>query len=401
MKLEELAPQLREQILFNFQGCQPKGEMRFGFGVSELVGEIAAKFTDGRVLIITGRNLTRMGVADRIAGHLKAIGLESDIFCEVDPEPHIDTMIRTAEQLKKHDYKLIVGLGGGSVLDTAKLAALFATSEYDPMTLMKNEQLCTPGLPTILLPTTAGTGSEVSPFVVISDEGNKFFVDHPCVYGTVALVDPMLTTTMPASVTAFTGLDALSHGVEGVCGKGMDNPYSLALSTQCVELMFKYLKRAVDDPEDLEARYYVSFASVLGMMAYIQGGGLYAHSMSYVLTKFYDKPHGFGCGITMPYTLVYNRDHIGDILRRYGLAIYGRPAEPKEVTDAFAKLTEDVGIKLSLKENGVTEDMIPTLAKELVVDNYRRLNPRDMNLEESNKFVKAMFEGNLEGAAVR
>ena len=382
-----------EPILFNFQGCQPNGQMLLGLGVAKKVGEIAKKLADGPVLLMTGPTVERIGTAAKIASYLEQAGYECDIYSDIEPEPHVSTMLRAAEKVKSRRYGLIVAVGGGSVLDTAKLTALFATSPYDPMTLMKDESLCEPGIPTILLPTTAGTGSEVSPFVVISDEGKKFFVDHPCVYATVALVDPELTATMPASVTAFTGLDALSHGVEGVCGIGMDNPYSMALSTKCVELIFRYLKRAVDDGDDMEARYYVSFGAVLGMMAYIQGGGLYAHSMSYVLTKHYERPHGFGCGITLPYTLQYNLEEIRPILERYGFAIFGRQAGAEEVVKAFFKLTRNVGIPDTLKDSGVSEADLPQLAKELVVDNYRRLNPRDMSLEEAEAFVRIMYDG--------
>lgn len=382
-----------EPILFNFQGCQPDAHMLLGLGVAKRVGEIAKKLADGPVLLMTDPVIERLGTTAKIASYLEQAGYECDIYSDIEPEPHVSTMLRAAEKVKSRDYGLIVAIGGGSTLDTAKLTALFATSPHDPMTLMKNESLCVPGIPTILLPTTSGTGSEVSPFVVISDEGNKFFVDHPCVYATVALVDPELTATMPAFVTACTGLDALSHGVEGVCGIGMDNPYSMALSTKCVELIFRYLKRAVDNGNDMEARYYVSFAAVLGMMAYIQGGGLYAHSMSYVLTKHYARPHGFGCGITMPYTLEYNLEKIRPILEQYGFAIFGRKAEAEEVVKAFFKLTRSVGIPDTLKASGVPEADLPELAKELVVDNYRRLNPRDMSLEEAGEFVRTMFAG--------
>lgn len=391
---KQLPQKLQQEIIMTFQGCKPQGHLRPGLGSSEKVGQVAKTLVEtGPVLLMATPSMKRLGVAQKLQALLEQAGLETDMFTDILPEPKVEGMLLAAKAVKAKPYTLVVGLGGGSALDTAKMTALFATSAYDPMTLMRDESLCTEGLPTILLPTTSGAGSEISPFIVISDNGDKFFVDHPCVYGTVAIVDPLLTATMSPRITAATGLDALTHGVEGVCGANMANPYSMALSERCVELVFHWLPVAVREPQNLEARYYMSFAAVLGMMAYIQGGGLYAHSMSYILTKHLGLPHGMGCGITLPYTLEYNSAYLDAVLVQYGKVLFGKQVPKEEVLKAFRDLVVRVGMPASLREAGMKQEDIDMFAHELHDENYRKKNPREMSMEQARQFMKAMYEG--------
>ncbi|MGB5749326.1 MAG: iron-containing alcohol dehydrogenase, partial [Desulfobacterales bacterium] len=240
---------------------------------------------------------------------------------------------------------------------------------------------------------------EVSPYVVMTKEDQKLFIGSPNLYPTIALVDPLLTVTMPKKVTASTGLDALSHAVEGFTARPA--PFSDAMATKAVEYTFEYLEKACEDGDNLEARFYMSYASVLGMMAYIQGGGLYAHSCSYILTLYNNTPHGIGCGVALPHTLMFNLDFIRDTLAKYA-----RTVDPdirgtgKELSVAmvekFFQLLDRVEAPSSLRELGVPEKMIPNFAKELMGKYYRIKNPRPMNESEALKFVKLMWEGRLE-----
>jgi len=176
-------------------------------------------------------------------------------------------------------------------------------------------------------------------------------------------------------------------------GANMANPYSMALSERCVELVFHWLPVAVREPQNLEARYYMSFAAVLGMMAYIQGGGLYAHSMSYILTKHLGLPHGMGCGITLPYTLEYNSAYLDAVLVQYGKVLFGKQVPKEEVLKAFRDLVVRVGMPASLREAGMKQEDIDMFAHELHDENYRKKNPREMSMEQARQFMKAMYEG--------
>ncbi len=374
---------------------QLPGRLRLGMGIAAELGTELAALTDARVLMIVDPVVVKLGLLQSALSSVEAAGLTYDLFSEIQPEPHLDTMKQLDELLHTHRYGAVVGFGGGSALDVAKLAAVMARTGCSAEQLFADPKMITGSLPTILLPTTSGTGSEVSPYSVMSDGRTKKFIGSPHLYAQVAMVDPMLTVSMPPRVTAATGLDALTHGVEGMIGK--DTPYTRAMALQCVRLVFAYLPRAVTDPNDLEARYHMSVASVMGMLAYTQGGGLYAHSMSYVLTTGHGCPHGMGCGLTLPYTLQLNRHCIAEQLEDISRVL--SPADHRltvdEVIFRFAELVRSVGMPTGLKAVGVEETELDAMASDLVERYYRALNPVALTVEEARQFVQAMYDENL------
>jgi len=204
--------------------------------------------------------------------------------------------------------------------------------------------------------------------------------------------------TMPPRVTASTGLDALTHGIEGLIGK--PNPFSEILTNKCVEHVFAYLERAYINGEDLEARYYMSLASVLGMMSYTQGGGLYAHSMSYIMTIHHNIPHGMGCGMSLPYTLMFNFDFVKNLLAKFSNII---DPDYKENESKLAMNTVEkiygmlikLGIPVSLNDINIEKTQLASISNDLVEKYYRTKNPRSMNNEESYALVESMWEGKL------
>ncbi|MEI7885414.1 MAG: iron-containing alcohol dehydrogenase [Clostridia bacterium] len=394
--LKKVPEHLKEISEFRTTGVKPNGKLAIGFGLADKVGEEAAKFGVGKALLVTDKVITKLGLHKVSLDSLERAGFSVDVYDEVEAEPHVETAQRIQEFVRKSDYKVVIGLGGGSPMDMAKVAAIMATNPGDVLPYMTGTAITNEGLPCILLPTTSGTGSEVSPYVVTSKDGKKLFIATPYAYATVALIDPLLTATMPAKVTAATGLDALTHGVEGLIGK--PNPFSEALTNKCVEYVFDYLVRACDDSEDLEARYYMSLASVFGMMAYTQGGGLYSHSMSYILTINNNVAHGLGCGISLPYTLMFNIESINGMLAKFSKIIDpDLKGSAKELAlhfiDSVHQLLTKVGAPNSLKELGISRDAIPSMADELVNKYYRVKNPRKMDLVEANKCVESMWEG--------
>lgn len=379
-------------------GSRPMGKLSVGFGLAETVGEEAAKLGAGKALLVTDRILTGLGVEKVVVESLTAAGFQVRVFDEVAAEPHIEIAQRLEEIVKGEDFAVVVGLGGGSPLDMAKAAALVSANPKTILEYMAGAAIENESAPLILLPTTSGTGSETSPFVVTSTAEKKLFISTPFVYPTMALVDPLLTVTMPPKVTAGTGLDALSHGVEGLIGES--NPFTQAFTGKCVELVFEYLPRAVVDGLDLEARYYVSFASVMGMMSYSLGGGLYAHSCSYILTLDKNVPHGIGCGVTLPYTLMFNVEHIQEMLSSFAPSIDPAISGPvdeaaEQVVERFQSLVKEVGLPVSLKGLGVEEGDLSRYADELVNKYYRVKNPRALEPGQAETLMRAMWEGRL------
>ncbi|HON33966.1 MAG: iron-containing alcohol dehydrogenase [Thermovirgaceae bacterium] len=389
---------LKNPAEFRTAGVKGKGKLAVGFGLVKTLGEEAAKLGSGKALLVTDKNMVNLGIHRFAVDPLEKAGFTVQVFDEVEPEPHVETCQEVQDLTRKEGFSVVIGLGGGSPMDVAKAASLAPGNPREMIDYMTGTPLEGEGLPCILVPTTSGTGSEVSPYIVTSKGDKKLFIGNPLVYGTVALVDPLLTVTMPPKVTACTGLDALSHGVEGMIGK--TNPLTETFTLKCVEYVFQYLQRAVADGNDLEARYHMSFASLFGMMSYTQGGGLYAHSMSYILTIDSGVPHGLGCGLALPYTFMFNLDNIAPILVKMaplaGVDASGSPKEVgRRVAARFKKLVSDVGIPSSLEELGVPEKEVERFASDMVEKYYRVNNPRPMNPEEGLALVRSMWEGKL------
>ena len=380
-----------------FPGTDPNGKLLFGFGTSERVGEEARTLGARSVLIVSDPAIVALGLQRAVVSALSASDIACEVFSDITPEPNLECLIAMEKVVRAGRFDAVIGFGGGSSMDVAKLAACVSASEHTAEEIMRDGRLVTTKLPTILMPTTSGTGSEVSPYIVASAGDRKLFIGTPYLYATIALVDPLLTATMPARVTASTGLDALSHGVEGVCA--CLNPYTLAMAEKCVELIFRFLPRAVLDGKDLEARYHMSYAAVLGMLAYTQGGGLYAHSASYELTTQKSLAHGAGCGLSLPYTLAYNFEYIGGILDAFQTDINRsgvfRSENRRETVECFSRLVREVGMPATLAEVGYAREDVEDFARALVEKYHRARNPRSMSFEEARALAVNMLQGRL------
>lgn len=381
---------MEKPLHIRFVGTKPNGGLIFGANASQLAGTEVRKLTDKPVLFVVEPIVNRLGVDAEARKSLSAQGVEYNVYTGVAPEPHLDDAAELIRMVRSKPYGAVIGIGGGSVMDSAKLAAMAAANDGDVYEMFKNPSSITKSLPTMLMPTTSGTGSEVSPYIVMSDAGgNKLFVGEPSLYAAIALVDPVLTRTMPPKVTSSTGIDALTHGLEGAIG--VSNPYTMAMAAKCAELVFKYLPRAVKNGDDIEARYYMSFASVLGMLAYTQGGGLYAHSMSYILTARKGLPHGTGCGLALPYTLAYNRPYIQPVISALGEA-----TKCPDFITGLRSLINDIGLPATLAEVCVDERDLPAMSHELIGKYYRKQNPRGLQLAEAEEMLNKMYHGSLE-----
>jgi alcohol dehydrogenase class IV len=253
----------------------------------------------------------------------------------------------------------------------------------------------------ILAPTTSGTGSEVSMNIVMALGEDKIFLSDPYYYPDIALVDPGLTVSMPPVVTANTGIDALSHAVEGMLHKKA-HPFCDAICLAGIEMIGAFLRRAVADGEDMEARYYMSLGSTVSMMGMMMGGALFAHSASYAISKYRPTPHGLGCALPLPYTMAYNLPVCTSKLARIAAAMgeqiwmYSELDAAHLAVQAVARLNEDVGIPITLQElDGIKEEDLEDMAALMIKNWPRPLNPRPMGPEESVQFWRSMWDGDL------
>ena len=392
------------QRVFDFQtvGMPSPNRIVFGCGAIEKIGEEAAKLAKGKALIVSDAVIEKLGIVEQAKGKLKACGFEVSVFTSVEPEPHMETADALFEQHVEKGFSLLVGLGGGSVMDMGKLTAQSVANNIHPRKIVSGEVVPeSRGLPLIQAPTTSGTGSEASPNFVVTVGEDKTFKSNPYYYSDISIVDPLLTVSMPPRVTATTGLDALSHAIEGMMNKNA-SPFSDILCLGGIELVGAYLRRAVADGEDLEARYYMSLAATISMMGMIMAGAVYAHSVAYIISKYKPTAHGLGCALGLPYIMAYNVPVASAKLARIAealgesTAMFSELDAAKLAAESIYCMMEDVGLPVSLEEyGGITEDDLEN-AGELMIELYPRpLNPRPMGREEAVQFWRNMWAGNL------
>jgi alcohol dehydrogenase class IV len=401
----EIAPHVKREFVFQTAGILPPNGVLFGFNTIERVGEQAAKLGARQVILVTDANMVKLGYADLVREALQKEGLKVEVFGNVEPEPHIETANAIHDMLRRKRFDLVVGLGGGSALDMAKMASIVATSDKEPFELVKQiviekKEVSKPALKKILIPTTSGTGSEVSKFFVVSVGKEKYFPASSYAYPEIAIIDPGLTVSMPPKVTASTGIDALSHAIDSVMNK-LTNPLYDSLAFGGIELISKYLSRATSNGQDLEARYYMSLAATMSMISMTGTGALYSHSISYVMAMFQPTAHGVGCGVGLPYTMAFNLPVIEEkmalIARALGErtdSLSPRAAGQKAVQQVY-DLTKKVKMPVSIKEMGFQQDDVHKMADTCITKHPRINNPRPMSKEECLALFDAMWEGNI------
>jgi alcohol dehydrogenase class IV len=396
----EIPPHLRREFIFQTAGILPPNGIVFGFRTAQKVGEQAARLGGKEIILVTDDVMVQLGYAGMIKKELEKYRFKVDVYGKVEPEPHMETADALWEMVRKKEYDLVVGLGGGSSMDMAKLAAIVATNPQSPKEIMTQQGEKQAALKKILIPTTAGTGSEVSMAIVVSAGKEKYLMRLPFALPEIAIIDPGLTVSMPPKVTASTGIDALSHAVEGIMNR-LANPFYDSFGLLGIELMAKYLRRATDNGRDLEARYYMSMGAMSAMISFAGTGGLYAHSISYVLARFQPTTHGMGCGVALPYTMAFNLPVIEEKLARVARAMgekidrFSPGAAGWRAVEVVFDLTAGVKMPVSLKEMGFRHEDVPQMA-EICMSKYPRPNnPRRMSQEECLSLLEAMWEGKI------
>jgi len=396
----EVPAHLKREFTFQTAGILPPNGVLFGFNTIHKVGEQAKKLGGKQIILVTDEIMVQLGYADLVKEALEKEGMKVEVFGQVDPEPHMETADALYEMVRKAKSDLVVGLGGGSAMDMAKLTAIVATNPQAPLDLMSKKVVNNPALKKILIPTTSGTGSEVSMFFVCSAGKDKYFMGSPFAYPEIAIIDPGLTLSMPPKVTASTGIDALSHAVESMMNK-LANPWYDSLALGGIELIAKYLRRATFNGQDLEARYYMSMGATLSMISMTGTGGLYSHSISYVLAMFQPTAHGIGCGVGLPYTMAFNLPMVEEKLALIARAMGERTdsistrAAGQRAVEMVYELIKDVKMPVSLKEMGFRHEDVPQMADICITRYPRPNNPRPMSKEECLALFEAMWEGKL------
>jgi len=372
-------------------------EVFYGIGAAEKVGELAKPF-GRKCLMVTDPGVSGAGLVDEIKTRLRSSEIDTEVFHEVEPNPSVETVEKALKAFKDFGGEFIVAVGGGSPMDVGKAVATLSTNggritDYEGVGKVEK-----PALPVIAIPTTAGTGSEVTINLVITDrpKKHKFPVIDKNVAARIAIVDPVMTLSLPPGVTAATGLDALTHAIESYTCT-ITHPVSEVLALEGIRLMGAYLRQAVANGKNLEARDKVMTGCLMASMAYSNTRLGNVHAASTPLGGFFDVPHGIANAILLPYVMEFNV--LGDpkkfahIAEALGEDIYGLTEleAAYKAPEAIRKLSDDVEIPKTLKEVGVKEEAIEDMAKEAMTSGNILVNPRATKIEDIISLYRAAY----------
>jgi len=353
-----------------------------------------------RAFIVTDSILVKAGLLAQTTEPLTAAGITFEVYDKVTPEPGVELVRECIAAAQASNPDVVIGLGGGSNMDTAKLVAMILAHGGDPLDFPGDSRVPGPVKPLICIPTTAGTGSEVSPAAVFTDTANHIKVSclSPFLRPNFAIVDPLFTVSCPPKVTADSGIDALTHAIEGFCAVDNDefplpsgeksvyqgkNPMADMMAREAITLVGKFLVRAVKDGKDLEARDGMALAATLGGLAFSNAGVALVHAMEYPVGGAVHVSHGAGNGLLLPFVMAFNQPKAKYTLAQIPALLGGKQPAATEDADVIraiamvAKLREDIGIPTRLRDLGVTEEMLPGFAtKAFAIKRLMRVNPR-------------------------
>ena len=361
--------------------------IEYGVGVISKLGDELRLLKAQKVAIITDPGIIKAGLLDKITSILKEEKLLYNVFDGVDPNPKDRNVERGAQVVRSFGADAMVAISGGSVIDCAKAIGVLVShdgkriKDFEGKTAVKKQIL-----PFIAIPTTAGTGSEVTFSAVITDTENnyKMTVRSPFMAAKVALLDPKLTVTVPPHITASTGMDALTHAIEAYTVK-VSEPVSDALALYAIELISNNLVNAVKNGEDIEARACMLVGSLLAGIAFSHSDVGSVHCMAEALGGVYDAPHGICNAVLLPYVMEYNvefcLEKYSRIAQAMGEVFYTIEEGAMKAVERVKELAVDVGLP-SFKSLGVKEEDLEKLADMAAGNISTDSNPREMNKQD-------------------
>ena len=360
--------------------------LRMGAGLARQLGEIVKPICGENILFVTDPGMVANGLVGPVVNILRAAGLRVTIFDQVQADPPEAVILQAADMAR--DVSGVVGFGGGSSLDVAKLAALLAASGQPLAEAYGIGNAKGPRLPLVLVPTTSGTGSEVTPISIVTTGAlEKMGVVSPLILPDVAVLDPELTLGLPAHVTAATGIDAMVHAIEAYASANPNNnPVSRALAVEALCLMGRVLQRAVDTPGNIEARIDMMLGSMLAGQAFANSPVAAVHALAYPIGGHYKLPHGLSNALVLPHVLRFNAE-VAPLAYAELLPHVFPQVSDTGVGDAAVKFVEGMealsracGLPQNLRDVGIEKEALPMLARDAM--NQTRLlvnNPRPVD----------------------
>ena len=372
--------------------------LRMGAGLAGELGQITRPICGDRVLLVTDPGMMATGLVQQATDCLRAAGVEVTLFDQVQADPSEEIVLQAAQQALGKTG--VIGFGGGSSLDVAKLAALLAASNQPLAEAYGIGNAQGPRLPLVLVPTTAGTGSEVTPIsIVTTGASEKMGVVSPLLLPDMALLDPELTLGLPAHVTAATGIDAMVHAIEAYASvNANNNPISRALAVEALGLMGRMLLRAVQKPDDLEARTGMLLGSMLAGQAFANSPVAAVHALAYPIGGHYKVPHGLSNALVLPHVLRFNAQVAPQAYAALlphvfpDLPAMSVEAAALQFAESMADLSRACGLEQGLRDMGIAREALPILARDAM--NQTRLlvnNPRPVDEAAALKIYEAAW----------
>jgi len=377
---------------FFFSGM---GAISFGIDrINQLADDILTlSGSRAPVVLISDAGVARTGMLAQVKSIVEQAGLPLTTFCDLDGEPHAATVDQAADAIRRCGRPCVIGLGGGSALDVAKLSAIISQDEYPA----EEYALCArpfkkSELVRIMIPTTAGTGTEVTRTATFTNHaGHKVWAWGQELVPDLVILDPCLTVSMPAPITAVTGLDALVHAIEA-CTCRQRNTISDALGLHAIRLVSEHLVAAIKTPEDLNARSGMQIASTLAGSAFAQTGTAGAHAIGHALATIAGIPHGRAVAIAMDTLMAWNEAAFPELHEAVAEALAGTgPAD--DASSAFRQLVDQTGMSRSLADNTIDPDKLAELIMSeenlpMVENNIRSISKGDA-LELAKRTLRA------------
>lgn len=375
-----------------------------GPGVLKEVPQFIKSFNGIKAFIITDPGIVQVGLANKLTELLEAENIPFTLYSEIQPEPPVALADQVIHALRNSSADIVIGMGGGSSLDIAKTAAVLyshAGETKDYLNLMGTKKLTEKGLPLILIPTTSGTGSEVTNNAVFSLENSKDVITDPLLMADVALVDPELTYTLPSHITAATGVDALTHALEAYISI-YSTPLTDGLAIKAISCISGSIRTAVWNGKDEEARQQMSWGSLIAGLSFYNAGVSGVHALAYPLGGIYHLPHGVCNAVMLPYVFDFiwpscmeKVAEIAGVLGVHTENLSTRQAAIEGVK-AIRDIVRDTGIPMTLKEHGIKEEDLDILA-EAGIEQKRLLSrsPKPYRLSDVKEIYQAAYDGVL------
>lgn len=353
----------------------------------ESITGVAADFGASKVLIISDQGVSRAGLIDRPKALLEAAGVTVTVLDETPPEPEVGQVEVIFAAARQQQYQLVVGIGGGSAMDVAKIVAVLLNNDVSLRELLDKAPIARRGIPTLMVPTTAGTGSEVTPnsIVLVPEDELKVGIVSPMLMPDCVILDPKLSVGLPPAITASTGMDALTHAIECYMSK-KGNPFSEMLALKAITLIARSIRRAFTTGGDLDARHDMLLGAMYGGMCIATSSTTAVHALAYPLGGKYRIAHGVSNAILLPFVMrfnsVGNEEKFRDVALAMGLDVAtlsaGQAADA--MIDSLFGLNRDLEIPADLKRWNITAADLETLVEGAAkVTRLLDNNPRPMS----------------------